>query len=227
VQAPTPTMPTFPTSWYSPSYQGEMIAAGSEILLKGQSFFQNDAGFVRSAFLSSTGGMSTFGDFDGKTYNQGPAYYYFQIGDTQCDYFCPVTVEDQCADATSLCRFDILNNATYANSTTVFGLPTNLFTFDDYLGPIDMAQNAMWVLQGAAVPVYRWQRLTPFGTYEGNITQTYGGFQAGHSPDQSWTKIVPGTQYCQQGDESQCPDNAKVQRLHGLHAGSISKKAKK
>ncbi len=75
--AQTPTMPTFPTSWYSPSYQGEMIAAGSEILLKGQSYFQNDGGFVRSAFLSATGGMSTFGDFDG-IFSMGiyPTFYF-------------------------------------------------------------------------------------------------------------------------------------------------------
>jgi hypothetical protein len=123
----------------------------------------------------------------GKTYQSNPSLYYFTVGGS-CDCWCNVTLDDQCGDASSLCRYDILNNMQYANSTTMDGKRVNLFVFDDMLGPIDMAQNGMYVVDNSSTPVLRWERLTPFGTFEGNITQTYGGYTVGHSPDDSWTK---------------------------------------
>jgi hypothetical protein len=209
-------IPNFPTSWYDTQYVGVMTMGGQQIALKGATYFQQDSGFARSAFISHTGGTSTFGDYDGKTYGSPASIYYFFVGSSACDCQCPVTLDQQCGDASSLCRYDLMNNLTYANSTTIYGKPVDLFTVDDYLGPIDMAQNAIYVLQNSNQPVYRWQRLTPFGTYQGNITQSYGNWQAGHSADQSWTKIVPGASYCQQCTDGRC-DQTKGQTWAGLN----------
>jgi hypothetical protein len=47
--------------WYS---SGVEITPGGSISLKGAIYFQQDGGFLRSAYLSSDGGTSTFGDYD-------------------------------------------------------------------------------------------------------------------------------------------------------------------
>jgi hypothetical protein len=106
-------------------------------------------------------------------------------------------VTDMCNEAESFCQYDLLHNATYANSTTIGGVPVDLFTWDDYLVIEDMAQNALYMVHNAPVPVQRWQRLTPFGKYVGNITQSYGGFSAGLPASDAWTKVI-GADYCQQ-----------------------------
>lgn len=110
---------------------------------------------------------------------------------------CPLDVTDMCNEAESFCQYDLLHNATYANSTTIGGVPVDLFAWDDYLVIEDMAQNALYMVHNAPVPVQRWQRLTPFGKYVGNITQSYGGFTAGLPSSDAWTKVI-GADYCQQ-----------------------------
>jgi hypothetical protein len=110
---------------------------------------------------------------------------------------CPLDVTDMCNEAESFCQYDLLHNATYANSTTIDGVPVDLFAWDDYLVIEDMAQNALYMVHNAPVPVQRWQRLTPFGKYVGNITQSYGGFTAGLPTSDAWTKVI-GADYCQQ-----------------------------
>jgi hypothetical protein len=102
----------------------------------------------------------------------------------QCEYFCPLSTDDMCNEAESLCQYDLVHNATFANSTVMDGNPVDLYTWTDYLAGIAMAENALYAIHNVAVPYYRWQRLTPFGTYQGNITQMYGGFQAGLPTDE-------------------------------------------
>jgi hypothetical protein len=119
-------------------------------------------------------GTSTMSDWDGKTYGSPPAIYYFNAG-YSCDYWCPIQSADQCGDASSLCRYDMLNgNITFVKEDVINGTAVQLFSFNDYLGPIVMAENLFWIVKDAPVPTpfFRSQTLTPFGQYEGIINQT-------------------------------------------------------
>jgi hypothetical protein len=187
----------------------------SVIALKGAQYFQQDSGFSRSGFVSRTDGTSTFADFDGKTYGT-PAIYYFTYGGTACECQCPVTIDNQCNDDTSFCRYDMLHSMKYANTTSMFGKLVDLFTFDDYQGSTLTAQNALYVLQNSNVPVYRLQRMFSGGTYQGNVTQIYSKWKAGHSIDQTWTHMVPGAaSQCELCVDGRC-NQVKGQTLAGL-----------
>ena len=194
----------FPPAWSASNYSLHLEAPGEAQDLAGALYFEQSVAFNRSALVPAIAGKQAFvADWSGTTFQRAPAVYFWTVGKSTCDYYCPILFTDQCSDESLLCDSDLLGQAVFVGNTVVRGMP--VAHFHSNFTELYVVEHAV-----PSIPVWRHDNISDSDIV---IDLWYGGFVAAPPPPAAW-QVPGGVDQCPPGDD--CLDLRRVWRVGRL-----------